>query len=76
MTIAHYKCLSTADWLAVKQERLMLDMPLSITWPHMDDRMLNRFFARHPDKLTGLYKHAPAPLGTLCCGSCPSGTRH
>lgn len=58
MDYAHYSALSEADWLAVKQERLMLDMPLTINWDHMDARLLDRFFTRRPQRLQSLYRCA------------------
>eukprot|EP00892_Ulva_mutabilis_P010153 jgi/Ulvmu1/750/UM010_0124.1 len=57
MDYAHYTALSEADWLAIKQERLMLDMPLTINWDHMDTRLLERFFKRRPQRLQSLYRH-------------------
>lgn len=57
MDFAHYSALSEADWLAVKQERLMLDMPLTINWDHMDARLLQRFFKRRPQRMENLYRH-------------------
>lgn len=62
MDYAHYNALSEADWLAVKQERLMLDMPLTINWDHMDARLLERFFARRPQRAHNLYRYVPVPL--------------
>lgn len=57
MDIAHYDCLTQHDWNAALQERFMLDMPIRINWDHMDDRMLTRFFKRHPDLAHSLYEH-------------------
>ena len=61
MDFAHYSALSEADWLAVKQERLMLDMPLTINWDHMDARLLQRFFKRRPQRSENLYRYEPFP---------------
>lgn len=58
MEYAHYSALSEADWLAAKQERLMLDMPIKINWDHCDPRLFSRFYNRFPDRTEGLYKCA------------------
>lgn len=65
MDYAHYSALSEADWLAVKQERLMLDMPLTINWDHMDARLLERFFSRRPQRSHNLYRYVPVPCEAL-----------
>ena len=65
MDIAHYKCCTEADWLAIKQERLMLDMPLQVGWDNLDDNMLTRFFERHPDKGSNLYRCCPGCTCTV-----------
>lgn len=67
MDYAHYSALSEADWLAVKQERLMLDMPLTINWEHMDARLLERFFDRRPQRAQNLFRCVictPMPITT------------
>lgn len=56
MEYAHYSALSEADWLAVNQERLMLDMPIKINWEHCDPRLFSRFYNRNPERTEGLYK--------------------
>jgi hypothetical protein len=58
MDTAHYKCMTQSDWLAVKQERLMLDMPLKIGWENLDNRLVSRFFERHPERRGYLYECA------------------
>ena len=57
MEYAHYSALSEADWLAVNQERLMLDMPIQINWEHCDPRLFSRFYNRYPERTEGLYKY-------------------
>ena len=66
MDIAHYKCLSEADWLAVQQERLMLDMPIKMNWDALDNRMLTTFFRRYPDRKRSLYECVPLPPRCCC----------
>ena len=71
MDTAHYKCMTQADWVAVQQERLMLDMPLDVHWDSLDSRMLSRFFERHPGRKPGLYQCAPArPAPRMLSASC------
>ena len=65
MDLAHYKCMSQADWLAVKQERLMLDMPLAVEWHKMDSKMLHSFFERHPEAKQGLFQYACISIATF-----------
>jgi hypothetical protein len=61
MDIAHYKCMTMADWVAVRQERLMVDMPLKINWDNLDSKLLTSFFERYPERKAGLYEYAPSP---------------
>lgn len=80
MTLAHFKPMTKAGWLAVKQERLMLDMPLGISWENMDNRMLSRFFERHSTKRDGLFQCASrnivssgVPAAAVACSGSASG---
>jgi hypothetical protein len=74
MDAAHYSCLSEVEWLAVKQERLLLDMPLRINWDHMETRLLARFFSRNPMRSEGLFRCAAhACWNRAHCRCCVAG---
>jgi hypothetical protein len=84
MDAAHYSCLSEVEWLAVKQERLLLDMPLRMNWDHMETRLLARFFSRNTMRSEGLFRCAAhacwnrahcrccvaGPWLSVCCALC------